>query len=152
MIGWYGDGRGGTSENVVRNQIAGCSRSALRDFLLWLLTPPCGTGIRDLIGVIFVLQGLVRLIDGRVFSTTALVGGSTEMYGLAQMLLGMGLLLTRKQRHARWGRGAAAFACGMCVWLVIAAWDSSATSAVSAIVMSWGLFLESRAWILRGEC
>lgn len=124
----------------------------LKRLALWLLTPPCGTAARDIIGVTFLGQGLIRIIDGRLFTSTLLLHGSSELYGLAQLLLAVALLATRRRR-TRWpGKLAAAFACGFCGWLIYAAWPASATSAFGALVLAWAMFLETRAWIMAGEC
>lgn len=127
-------------------------RSWGRSILVWLTNPPIGTATRDLIAMIFLFQGIIRLIDGQMFLTTPLIGASTQVYGLVQALVALSLLITRKRRPTLIARGAASLGAALCVWLVLAVWPVSPSSAASAICMAWAMFLESRAWMLRGDC
>lgn len=115
-----------------------------------IITPPMGTGLRDTITAALIVQGVIRLIDGRLFTVQHLDYGSNELYGALMLMTGLWLLVTRWHRSAWYGALAAAFASAFYVWLALAVWESSATSGGAALVFAVAMFAEARAMVWRG--
>jgi hypothetical protein len=97
--------------------------------IAWLLTP------RGVVTLFLGGQGLIRLIDGRLFRYAVLPILPDAVYGHLQFLAAVGLALTATRRTQWIGGAAAAFGAGVCGILVMAAWRGSATSAWGALVL-----------------
>lgn len=118
----------------------------LRRAALRLMTPPSGTGMRDALGLALLVQGVIRVIDGRLFAVTHLRYGDNAMYGALMIGIGLWLLVTRWKRSTWYGALGASLAGMFYLWLAVAVWQASATSGGQAIVYALALLLESRAW------
>jgi len=110
-----------------------------------IITPPMGTGLRDTITAALIVQGVIRLIDGHLFTVTHLNYGPNELYSALMLVTGLWLLITRWRRSAWYGALAAAFASAFYIWLALAVWESSATSGGAALVFASAMFAEARA-------
>jgi hypothetical protein len=90
--------------------------------MLHCLHPPDGCQVRKLIGLIIILTGLVRIFG----TDPALARRSTEMiavYGVAQVIVGLALLLTNHDyRNSMLGRIVAALGVGLLTVLIIQFW------------------------------
>lgn len=92
-------------------------------------------------------QGIIRLIDGRLFVTVPLSFAPAWIYAIVQIVLGSGLLLTGGcyWRRSTAGRMIASIAAGFCAMLAVASYQQSATSAWGALVLTWVAILEAGA-------
>lgn len=126
-------------------------RAIPRRALARVITPPGGTALRDAFGAALFVQGIIRLIDGRLFAVTHLRYGSNEMYGALMVIVGVWLIATRGRRATWYGAMGATLAAAFYVWLAVAVWSTSATSGGAAIVYAGALFVEGRAWAESGR-
>jgi hypothetical protein len=109
----------------------------------WFTQPSSSAGVRDLIGISLLGMGIIRAIDGMMFTTWDLLYAPRWLYALAQIVCGGLLLVTRSSRNALSGRVAASIGCGLCVVLAAASFEVAATSAFVALAFAWVLFLEA---------
>jgi len=119
-------------------------------FLSRIITPPLGTALRDTVAAVLVVQGLIRLIDGRLFKVTPLAYGSAELYGCLMLGIGLWLAVTRRRRHCWYGALAAAATAALYVWVANAVWSVSATAGAAALIYAVAMYVEARAW--HGAC
>ena len=119
----------------------------LRAFGVWALAPAVKPVLRDFIAVWFLLlQGAIRTIDGLLFTVLPTRILPSDIYGIAQIVLGIWLLATRSS-HARGalrGQVAAALAAGLFITLGIDLWPINATSALPALGVALALAAETR--------
>jgi hypothetical protein len=115
----------------------------LTRFRHWCTQSSATSGVRDLIGIALLGMGIIRAIDGMMFTTWNFMFAPPWLYALAQMVCGGLLLLTRTARHDLPGRLVASVACGLCVVLAAASYEVAATSAFVALMFAWMLFLEA---------
>lgn len=101
---------------------------------VWALTPCQTYAIRDILILFLVGQGIIRIIDGRLFTLPVLSLFPDDVFGHMQFLTGIALLLTRARRHDALGSTVAAITAGVFAMLVYASWQSAVTS-------SWGAFV-----------
>lgn len=118
-----------------------------KHFAHWFATPAISRIGRDIVGAFLLGQGIIRVIDGRLFATTSLLYAPPWSYAVVQVILGLALLLTGgcRWRHTMFGRLLASATAGFCFLLAVAAYPASATSAWGAIVLTWVCVLEAGA-------
>lgn len=121
--------------------------SGSKAFLHWCVLPPASRVGRDVVGAFLLGQGIIRMIDGRLFNTVPLEYAPSWIYALIQVILGAGILLTSscRWRHTFTGRLIASITAGFCAMLVVASFEVSATSAWGALVLCWVCVLEAGA-------
>lgn len=101
--------------------------------------------------ILLIGNGLIRLIDGRVFRLPPLAHGSDAAYGALLLSVGLFLLATLSQRRRPLGQWAAVLATGLWGWLAFVAATSSAISAFNAGMFAVASFVEARAWVCGGR-
>jgi hypothetical protein len=116
-------------------------------FVHWLTTPGIARIGRDIVGAFLVGQGVIRVIDGRVFNLLPLEYAPDWAYAIAQIILGAAILATGgcRWRHTVTGRVIASITAGFCVLLAVASLPNSAPSAWGALVLGWVCILEAGA-------
>lgn len=119
----------------------------MRVFRRWLLTPAISRIGRDIVGAFLLGQGIIRLIDGRVFRLGPLGFAPMWAYAVAQIVFGLAMLLTGgcRWRHTVTGRMIASTTAGLCVVLAAASYQTSAPSTWGALVLAWVCVLEAGA-------
>ena len=121
-------------------------RGQARRLWLWASLPCATPAIRDLIATVAISQGLVRIIDGRLFALTQVTYLDHLAYGILQLIVGLWLVSTRWSmlRPSGSGRMAAAMMAGTWTMLAVEAWGKSGTSWVSALIFAWAMAIEAR--------
>lgn len=111
----------------------------------WALYPSLTRGGRDVIGMILLGQGLIRLIDGRLFAMTQLNFVQPPVWGIAQFLMGVALCATGtcRWRHTTGGRTIASLAAGLLTVMAVAAYHVSVPSTWTALVMAYYCLIEA---------
>src|SRR5574343_744370 len=102
---------------------------------VWALTPCHTYAIRDILILFLLGQGIIRTIDGRLFTLPVLSLFPDDVFGHMQFLTGIALLLTRKQRQEPLGSTVAAVAAGVWAMLVYATYNVAVTSSWGALVL-----------------
>jgi hypothetical protein len=102
---------------------------------VWALTPCHTYVIRDILILFLLGQGIIRIIDGRLFTLPVLSLFPDDVFGHMQFLTGIALLLTRKRRQEPIGSTVAAIAAGVFAMLVYATWQVAVTSSWGALVL-----------------
>jgi hypothetical protein len=112
----------------------------------WATTPSATTGMRDMAGMILLVEGIARLIDGALFATPTMDFVPTRWWGLAEILVAVLLLATRSctVRKSTRGRIAASLACGFCFAFAYAVFANSASSAFVHVIIGAVLALEAQ--------
>jgi len=118
-----------------------------RNFSHWFFTPGIARIGRDIVGAFLLGQGIIRVIDGRLFNILPLQYAPELVYAIAQIVLGAGMLLTGgcRWRHTLTGRFIASITAGFCAMLAVASYANSAPSAWGALVLCWVCILEAGA-------
>lgn len=106
--------------------------------------------VRGGLCALLIGNGLIRLIDGRLFNLSPLAYGRDAAYGALLLSVGLFLLVTLRQRRRRSGQLAAVLAAALWAWLAFVAAETSAISAFNAGVFAVAAFIEARAWVLGG--
>jgi len=101
---------------------------------------------RDFVAWVMVGEGLIRFIDGALFTTPQLDYLPARLWGLVQVLLGALLLATRDQcrRVSLAGRVVASIGCGFLVAMAYTLFDVSAPSAFLHGSLAFILVLEAQ--------
>jgi hypothetical protein len=117
-----------------------------RTFVSWLTRSSATCGMRDMCGTLLIGMGLIRVIDGRLFTTPQSDYAPTWFWGLIELAVGIGLLLTRVcyVRVSRRGRLAASIAAGFCVALAFAMFPTSAMAAYVHLIIAYACVLEAQ--------
>jgi hypothetical protein len=118
-----------------------------RGILHWATQPSLGRGGRDVIGVILLGQGLIRLVDGVLFNVMLLGYAPAPVWGVAQVALGLALLVTGgcRWRHRTAGRAIASLTAGLLAAMGAAAFEISASTTWACLTMSYYCLLEAGA-------
>lgn len=127
-------------------------RKRLDRLARWVMMPSATPVVRDFVAVFLAGQGVIRLIDGRLFALTPLAMFSDTLYGHVQLITGVLLLVTRYRRWKPIGGVMAAVAAGMCAVLAAAAYQTSVTSSWGALVLMTLMINESFAGRKHEHC
>lgn len=109
------------------------------------LQPPRGRGVRDLVALFSIGQGLLRLLPGALMAPVSLL--PSWLYGRCSLLVGIVLLLTGPQcRRLSWvGQLAAVVAAGMWLLLALDVVGVSWASCINALLIAASAANEVRA-------
>lgn len=119
----------------------------LRGVLAWIITPAGTPVLRDFVAIWFLLiQGLVRVVDGLIFTIIPTRLVDNDLYGILQLGIGVWVLATRsrRQRGGAAGRVPAALAAGLFLTLAVDLLPVNATSAAPAIGVALAMLAEVR--------
>ena len=112
------------------------------------IRPPCGKGVRVIIGVDSVLLGVIYLNSMWLLSGDVYVHQAGILphwgYGLILLLGSIALLATLPHRLSRTGRATAVFMCGGLTLFAFTFWPMP-TSIITYLVLAWGMYGEAGA-------
>lgn len=142
MMGFWDDERGclDSTQPALQSHPRACQ------FWRWLTRSSATSGMRDVCGVLLFGMGLIRVIDGRLFTTPHLDYAPSWLWGGIEVLIGILILGTRSYhwRGNKRGRLVASIACGYCVALAVAIFDTSANAAYVHLIIAYVMALEAQ--------